>query len=234
MTAIQRGVLIGLAMLVASGWVLVPSGTHPRAWLSGPTGPAEAVADFGASAPGPDARQLADWIVRTRDHQGQAFFLVDKTHATLYAFDGQARLQASSPVLLGLAHGDDSVPGIGERPMAQIQPTERTTPAGRFVAEGGRNLKGEDIVWIDHHAAVSLHRVRTANPLEQRAQRLATPTVDDNRISFGCINVPEDFYNRQVQAVFATTRTAIVYVLPESRSLQAQFGIHELTARRAP
>ena len=231
MSAIQRGVLIGLAMLVASGWVLVPSGTHPRAWLSGPTGPAKAVADFGASAPGPDARQLADWIVRTRDHQGQAFFLVDKTHATLYAFDGQARLQASSPVLLGLAHGDDSVPGIGTRAMAQILPAERTTPAGRFVAEGGRNHKGEDIVWVDHEAAVSMHRVRTTNPLEQRADRLATPTVDDNRISFGCINVPVDFYNQQVQALFETRRTAIVYVLPETRALHEQAGLMGMPAR---
>ena len=54
-------------------------------------------------------------------------------------FDGDARLIGSSPVLLGGTPGDDSVPGIGTRPIAQVLPQERTTPAGRFVAERGRN-----------------------------------------------------------------------------------------------
>ena len=187
--------------------------------------------DFGAAVPGADARQLADWIARARDNQGKAFFLIDKVHATLYVFDRNARLQASTPVLIGAALGDDSVPGIGARPMARILPSERTTPAGRFVAEVGRNLQGEDVVWIDHGAAVSMHRVRTSNPLERRAERLGTATVDDNRISYGCINVPVAFYDRNVQTVFAASRTAVVYVLPETRSLQDQFGLHMLTAR---
>jgi hypothetical protein len=196
--------------------------------------PQEAAApevDFGAAAPAPDARRLADWIARTRDNQGGAFFLIDKVHATLYLFDRNARLQASTPVLLGAAIGDASVPGIGVRPMAQILPSERTTPAGRFVAEVGRNLQGEDVVWIDHGAAVSMHRVRTGNPHERRAERLGTATVDDNRISYGCINVPVAFYDQYVQAVFAASRTAVVYVLPETRSLEDQFELHLLTAR---
>jgi hypothetical protein len=196
--------------------------------------PGEAAAPgtgFRAAAHAPDARRLADWIARTLDNQGKAFFLIDKLHATLYVFDSNARLRASTPVLLGAAVGDDSVPGIGARPMAQIVPVERTTPAGRFVAEVGRNLQGEDIVWVDHGAAVSMHRVRTGNPLERRAERLGTATVDDNRISCGCINVPVAFYNHHVQTVLAESRTAVVYVLPETRSLQDQFGLQLLIVR---
>jgi len=85
-------------------------------------------------------------------------------------------------VLLGLARGDDSVPGIGERKIAEILPFERTTPAGRFVGERGRNASGEDIVWVDYDAAVSMHRVRATNPKERRLERLASPTPADNRI----------------------------------------------------
>jgi hypothetical protein len=188
-------------------------------------------ADFGAAAPSADARELADWIARTADHQDKPFFLVDKARATLFVFDRHARLRTSTPVLLGAAIGDDSVPGIGDRPMALILPSERTTPAGRFVAEVGLNMQGEDVVWVDHGAAVSMHRVRTGNRLERRAERLATTTVDDNRISFGCINVPVAFYDQHVQTAFSSSRTAIVYVLPETRSLQAQFGSRWLPAR---
>lgn len=170
-------------------------------------------------------QRLAQWIAQRQDHQGKPFFLVDKTHAILYVYDRHARLLAHSPVLVGAAVGDDSVPGIGERPMAQILPSERTTPAGRFVAEAGRNLSGEDVVWIDHDAAVSMHRLRSNNPLEHRAQRMNSPSVDDNRISYGCINVPVAFYNRYIQPAFMSHTTAMVYVLPETRSMEQQFGM---------
>lgn len=232
--AVRRGLLAGLAGLFLMGGPPARTGgpfVHGSYAPSAPAAQAVPVADFAGSAPGPDARHLADWIARARDHQGRPFFLVDKAHATLYAFDGDARLLASTPVLLGAALGDDSVPGIGSRPMAQILPAERTTPAGRFVAEVGRNLQGEDVVWVDHDAAVSMHRVRTTNPLERRAERLATATVDDNRISYGCINVPVAFYDRHVQSVFATSRTAIVYVLPQTRPLHEQPGLTRVPAR---
>jgi len=229
--AICRGLLAGTAGLLVLTATPAQSGDRFAYGHSVPGKAAAPGVDFGAAAPAPDARRLADWIAGTRDNQGNAFFLIDKVHATLYLFDRNARLQASTPVLLGAALGDDSVPGIGARPMAQILPSERTTPAGRFVAEVGRNLQGEDVVWVDHGAAVSMHRVRTGNPLERRAERLGTATVDDNRISYGCINLPVAFYNQHVQTVFAANRTAVVYVLPETRSLQDQFGLHLLTAR---
>ena len=172
----------------------------------------------------PQAQQLADWVAMTGDHAGAAFIIVDKKRASVLVFEPDARLRAHSAVLLGLAPGDASVPDIGTRPMAQILPAERTTPAGRFVAELGRNMQGEDVVWVDYDAAVSLHRVRTGNPAERRAARLASPTIDDNRISYGCINVPVAFYESFIQPIFAR-RKAMVYVLPEIKSVDEVFGI---------
>jgi hypothetical protein len=168
------------------------------------------------------ARQLAEWIAATGDHADAPFIIVDKTRASVFVFDGDARLRAHSAVLLGSALGDDSVPGIGTRPMAQILPAERTTPAGRFVAERGRNTQGEDVVWVDYDAAVSMHRVRTGHALERRAERLATPTIDDNRISYGCINVPVAFYENFIQPIFALGK-AMVYVLPDTKPVQEVF-----------
>lgn len=182
-------------------------------------------AEVSMLTPANDVSLLVRWIGQSLDHQGRPFFLIDKTNATLYVFDHHAQLRARTPVLLGAAIGDDSVPGIGTRPMDQILPSERTTPAGRFVAEAGRNANGEDVIWVDHAAAVSMHRIRSGTPLEERARRMASLTVADNRISYGCINVPVAFYNRHVQPAFnSSSPTAIVYVLPETRSLQQQFG----------
>ena len=128
-----------------------------------------------------------------------------------------------------MARGDHSVPGIGDREYSDMPLDTRTTPAGRFVAEIGVNTRGEDVVWVDYVAAVSLHRVVTSNAGERRLQRLATPTPLDNRISYGCINVPAQFYEKVVSPAFAG-RGGIVYVLPEMstpREVFASYNVEE-------
>ena len=170
-----------------------------------------------------DAQRLLQWIRRSGDHGGLPFIVIDKRQAHLWLFDADGSLRGHTPVLLGSARGDDSVPGIGERPMSQIQAHERTTPAGRFVIEAGRNLSGEDIFWIDYDAAVSLHRVRAVNPQERRLERLASPTPADNRISYGCINVPVAFFEELVNPLLSSQR-GVAYLLPETVPLDSLFG----------
>jgi hypothetical protein len=172
----------------------------------------------------PEAQRLAHWVARSNDHADTNFVLIDKKSASIHVFDAEARLLGSSPVLLGGATGDDTVPGIGDRPIAQVLPEERTTPAGRFVAERGRNARGEDVVWVSYEDALSIHRVLTTNADERRLERLETPTPDDNRISYGCINVPVEFYEKFIRPAFATRRAA-VYILPEVKPLEQVFAI---------
>jgi hypothetical protein len=179
-------------------------------------------ANFGAVTPSSDARSIADWIARSNNNAGMAFVIVDKRLAQLHVFDADVRLQASSPILLGAARGDDSVVGIGNRPLAEVQPEERTTPAGRFVSERGRNSLGDTVVWVDYETAVSMHRVRTTSATEHRLQRMASRDLDDHRISWGCINVPVAFFDAFVEPMFIGRR-AVVYVLPELKSLGQVF-----------
>lgn len=179
-----------------------------------------AVPDRGVS----EVDRLARWVRATGDNQRLPFVIVDKKKARVAVFEPDGRLRGITPALMGAARGDHSVPGIGERPMASIRPEERTTPSGRFVAELGHNIKGEDIVWVDYDAAVSLHRVRATNPAERRLQRLASATPEDNRISYGCINVPQAFYEGIVLPTLKEPQKAVVYVLPETRPLSAVFG----------
>ncbi|RYF72561.1 MAG: L,D-transpeptidase [Comamonadaceae bacterium] len=149
--------------------------------------------------------------------------ILDKRAAKVFVFDGQGALKGESLVLLGLAVGDDSVPGIGQKAIADIRPAERTTPAGRFAAEPGINHEREDIVWIDYDAAVSMHRLRaSAAPKERRPQRMASESVADNRISYGCVNVPPAFYDAHIRPTLGRGG-GVVYVLPETRSLDRQF-----------
>ncbi|MEK8029488.1 hypothetical protein AACH06_01530 [Ideonella sp. DXS29W] len=178
--------------------------------------------DWNGVSPSGDVRRLAQWVVDSADNGTQHFVILDKRRARVYVFEPGGRLAGDSPVLLGFAAGDDTVPGIGDKPISEVKPQERTTPAGRFEAARGRNANQEDVVWVDYEAAVSMHRVRATNPKERRLERLATPTSADNRISYGCINLPVAFFEQVVWPPFQS-RPGIVYVLPEVRPLTDVF-----------
>jgi hypothetical protein len=138
-------------------------------------------------------------------------------------FDPKGKLRSRTPVLLGKAVGDHTAPGVGNKPMSQLKEEEKTTPAGRFLARPGKNNHGEDIIWIDYDAAVSMHRLRKVKEEERRFERMATEDSSDNRISNGCVNVPHKFYN-SVLKPSVMKYGAFVYVLPETKTPQQQFA----------
>ncbi|HSW19687.1 MAG TPA: hypothetical protein VLJ86_20885 [Ramlibacter sp.] len=180
------------------------------------------IADFGSEPASREARVVAGWSLFTGDNKERPVVIIDKREAKVFVFSPTGELLGAAPALLGLAHGDDTVPGIGERPIADVRPEERTTPAGRFVAEPGVNAGGEDVVWVDYDAAVSMHRVRPLVKAERRLERLASATPEDNRISYGCINLPPAFYENVVSR--AARAGAVIYVLPENGTPEQLFG----------
>lgn len=180
-------------------------------------------ANFEREHKSPDARYMADWVVDSGDNRGMPFVIVDKVDAKVFVFYVDGRLRGAAPALLGMAVGDDAIPGIGDREMSSLRPEERTTPAGRFVSYLGYNYYGKDILWVDYDGAVSMHRVVTNKPAERRLERLETPTPLDNRISYGCINVPVKFFNNVIKPTF-TGKTGVVYVLPEIKSKNEIFA----------
>jgi hypothetical protein len=170
-----------------------------------------------------NARRLIDWVTDSGNNRGMPFAVVDKTDAKVFVFDAHGRFQGAAPVLVGFARGDYNVPGIGNRKISDIRPEERTTPAGRFVASLGRNFNKKDVLWVDYKGAVSLHRVVTNKPEEHRLERLASPDPLDHRISYGCINVPADFFDKVVKPTFNGTY-CVVYILPDTLSLGKVFS----------
>ena len=170
-----------------------------------------------------DTAQFAARAVATGDSRGRAFAVIDKAAATLSVYAATGKLLGTSPVLLGLAKGDENVPGIGTRPIADIAPHERTTPAGRFDSEPGKTLTGQTVVWIDYDAAVSIHRLRPSSQLEKRPARLASATPEDNRITYGCVNVPADFFDRWILPTLGK-KPGVVYVLPETQAAKKLFS----------
>ncbi len=238
LAGVKQGLLMGLAALVVvlpsvhvyktyvrSAPVNVQARQDQTVLVTVATSPEQHVvrlADMVGEDASPDAKFVANWVADSRDNRNMSFVIIDKKNTKVFVFSAEAKLLGATPVLLGAMPGDDSVTGIGKKAIADVLPEERTTPAGRFVAEPGRNTLGEDVVWVDYDAAVSMHRVRIVDPKERRLERLATPTTADNRISFGCVNVPVAFFENVLSPEFKA-RYGVVYVLPEVRSVRDVF-----------
>lgn len=244
MAGLKQGLLFGAA---AAAVCLPPAGSAhlmqhtlpPHASVAKATPPAAVPApvvraDFGAVQPSDPARTIADWVADSRDNRQLPFVVLDKRGARLYVFDANARLLGSTMVLLGSAIGDDTPVGVGNKALADIRPEERTTPAGRFVSEPGRDDTGDDVVWVDYDAAVAMHRVKAIDPKERRFERIATPSAEDKRISNGCINVPIAFFDEIVKPTLGAGR-AVVYVLPDLKPLKQVFAqAYDVNSRRTP
>lgn len=170
-----------------------------------------------------EVREVARWVVGSRDNAGMPFLLVDKVNAQVFVFDSSGALRGAAPALLGMARGDRLL-APNEATLEQIRPFERVTPAGRYVSKLGLDSEGKELLVMDYAAAISLHPVIEGKPEERRAERLRSATSLDNRISYGCINVPKNFYSKLVRTSFAGTR-GVVYVLPEMGSASALFGM---------
>jgi hypothetical protein len=129
---------------------------------------------------GPPA--VAKWVVSTGDNGALPFVVIDKRRATVSMFDSRGRLRGAAHALLGAARGDVFAPGAAEKNMYHLRPGERITLAGRFMAERGRGLNGEQFVWLDYDAGVALHAVLDV-PGQHRRQRLASPTLASRTVA---------------------------------------------------
>lgn len=179
--------------------------------------------DFAGQQASSDARYAAQWIADRADNQTLPFVIVDKKNARLFVFDGKGRPRGATAVLLGAGLGDESVPAISSRVLTSLLPYEQTTPAGRFASEPGHNLAGEDIVWVDYSAKIAIHRVRPDSSRKRRVERLASAAAGDKRVSLGCIVVPVSFYLSVIEPMLGA-QAGVIYVLPETTSVQSFFG----------
>lgn len=178
-----------------------------------------------------DVIDIAGWVLATRDNRGLPFAVVDKDAAQVLIFDADGKLKGVAPALLGSAVGDDSAPGVGDRELKDIPGDDRTTPAGRFLAGYGPAAGGKTVLWVDYATAISIHPLPKKSPKkEKRKERLASVTVEDNRITHGCINVSTAFYNKVVKSTFGK-QGGVFYVLPDSMPLEDAFPGFEAQGR---
>ena len=195
---------------------------HPAA------APQSAPSDLALQSASAEVKRVARWIIDSGDNVGLPYLLIDKVNAQVFAFDPAGQLQGAAPALLGMGRGDRLIVP-NDTKMAAMPPQVRITPAGRFVSRLAIDSHGKELLVLDYAASISLHQVVKGTPAEHRAERLASATAQDNRISYGCINVPPAFYASIVSPAFSHTK-GVVYVLPETGPASELFGFHPVGA----
>ena len=169
------------------------------------------------------ASRVAAWIAASADNHALPYAIVDKTNGAMFLFDANGKALVAVPVLVGIATGDDATPGVGSKKLAEIGPAEKTTPAGRFLAKFGVPFRKERILWVDYATSVALHPIPAdASKRERRRDRMLSPNPDDNRVTFGCINVPKAFYGKLLRPKFQK-KGGYVYILPDTKPLEEVF-----------
>ncbi len=176
-----------------------------------------------AIVPSETAKRVAEWVATSKDNNSLPWAVIDKPNAALFLFDPRGKPLGAVPVLIGIAVGDQASPGVGSKKLADLGPAEKTTPAGRFLAKFGMPVRGQRVLWVDYATSVALHPIpKDVGAKEKRRERMLSPTSDDNRITFGCINVPKVFYSRLLSPLFRK-KGGYVYVLPDTKPLEEVF-----------
>ena len=217
--------LAALALALPTAAVAVPPETTQQA----------ADAPAAEEKPGPSigAQRVADWVVSSGDNASLPYLIIDKPTASVRLFDAKGKMLAEAPVLIGIALGDDATPGIGAKNLSEIGPAEKTTPAGRYLAKFGLAVGRERVLWVDYATSVAIHTIPKTSPKkERRRQRMLSATPDDNRITFGCINVPIAFYGKSLRPLFQK-KGGYVYVLPDTKTVEEVFPRLRVEALKA-
>ena len=181
----------------------------------------------------PQGQLVADWIAASGDNRALPYAVIDKNTASLILYDAKSKPLGQVPVLIGIATGDDASPGVGSKKLGEIGPAEKTTPAGRYLAKFGYAAGRQQVLWVDYTNSVAIHTIPAdAASKEARRERMLSLPADDNRITFGCINVPRAFYGNTLRPLFRK-KGGYVYVLPDTKPIEEVFPrlrVHALTA----
>lgn len=180
-------------------------------------------ADFGTVNAPASVKLVADW--QRREAPNKPVIIVDKQGGVAYVLDASGKLVAKTPALTGKAVGDIETEAAKTKELDDLKDSDKITPAGVFQASRLVSDEYGEVVKVtgNDKFIIAIHRTYLDTPAEMREARLASPTSTDNRVSFGCINVPASFYDNIIVNTAPSTGTFPVVILPETTNVESFF-----------
>ena len=171
----------------------------------------------------PNAQRVADWIAENAE-ANEISQILDPATGMMYVMKG-GKIVADSPALFGKAGVGAIDAQILGKPAAKMTETDKVTPAGRFALKLEQDeTYGTTLTFLPTKdgGGYAIHRVYLGNPTERRTERLNSQDASDNSVSYGCVNVSNEFYDQTLRQ-FDYSGKAFAYLLPSDASKLNQF-----------
>lgn len=167
-----------------------------------------------------------------QNYHGDYYGIIDKKSCKLKIYDKQGNVVKTYPVGIGKNKGDHITYGYDSQNWNKKEAGRFTTP-GEFTLDeyqeldapnyisrrDGKHklmaLKGDNIG--SEGATQAIHMV--PNNRRERVHRLETETPDDNRVSYGCVNLLEDDYDDMAKYLGEGNK---IFILPEENGNKLQ------------
>ena len=152
---------------------------------------------------------------------GKWFMVADKPNGMLHIFKEDGSHALSDPTLYGKDKGDVLAA------VSSLEGGAKITPAGKFtMKESPSDYAGKTSLILvesqDYSGYIAVHAADTSTPSERRLERLETPTTEDNRISYGCINTKHETFLKEIKPNITKLDGGLIFVLPDATEKTAE------------
>lgn len=188
----------------------------------------QAVPTQAAAAMSPEARDVYRRLAPQAIKSQVGFMIVDKSAGKLHIFGKAGDYINTGNVLTGLSQQDvlservtrsDKIRTKDE--IKAMSADERVTPAGQFTTSKARGGVGQGDLLFLNNAQGKSYQVAIHNTY--MAERLPQLGTDNNRASFGCINVDPALFEKLLGPNIDQFDQNLVFVLPHDKSRVADF-----------
>jgi hypothetical protein len=151
---------------------------------------------------------------------GKWFMVADKPNGMLHIFKEDGSHFISDATLYGKDKGD-----VMEA-KSSLEGGAKITPAGKFtMKESPADYAGKTSLILveskDYSGYIAVHAADVSTLSERRLARLETPTAEDNRISYGCINTKHQTFINDIKPNIASLDGGLIFVLPDATETTA-------------
>ena len=152
---------------------------------------------------------------------GKWFMVADKPNGMMHIFKEDGSHALSDPTLYGKDKGD-----VMEA-VSSLEGGAKITPAGKFTLKSMKSeYAGKQMLVLveskDSTGYIAIHAADVSTPSENRLGRLDTPTAEDNRVSYGCINTKHDTFVNKIVPNIDSLDGGLIFVLPETAEATAE------------
>jgi hypothetical protein len=150
-----------------------------------------------------------------------SYIVVDKPTARLFIIDSNKNLVTDFPVLLGQTKGESKNIANSDSDIA----IGATTPAGKYRLTNLYINKDDSVMYQGRilsllgqgQGGLAIHMTYPLE-IEKRSKALETETTEDNRMSWGCINISLENWDNYIKPYFNTEKQ-FIFITPDNPNL---------------